>query len=127
MASVFFNSGRARQYLHTFFTAGYVLDITQGLKLKPSFLLKYADGAPLELDLNANLWLYDMFAVGLSYRSGDSIDALFEFQITPQFAVGYAYDYTLTPLGRYTSGSHEIMVRYEFAFGKSRIITPRYF
>ncbi|MCS7018867.1 MAG: type IX secretion system membrane protein PorP/SprF [Cytophagales bacterium] len=123
----FIGSNRARQYRHAFFTSGYVFDVTKGLKLKPSFLLKYVDGAPLEIDLNANLWLYDMFAVGLSYRSFDSIDALFEFQVTPQLSLGYAYDYTLTPLGRYTSGTHEIMIRYEFGFGKSRIITPRYF
>ncbi|WP_448519228.1 PorP/SprF family type IX secretion system membrane protein, partial [Rhodoflexus sp.] len=123
----FIGSNRARQFRHAFFTSGYVFDLNKGLKLKPSFLLKYVDGAPLELDLNANLWLYDMFAVGLSYRSFDSIDALFEFQVTPQLSVGYAYDYTLTPLGKYTSGTHEIMIRYEFGFGKSRIITPRYF
>lgn len=123
----FIGNNRARQYRHAFLTSGYVFDITKGLKLRPSFLLKYVDGAPLELDLNANLWLYDMFAVGLSYRSFDSIDALFEFQVTPQLSLGYAYDYTLTPLGRFTSGTHEIMIRYEFGFGKSRIITPRYF
>lgn len=125
--TVFNVTDRARQYNHIFITTGYVFNINQSLKLKPSLLLKYVNGAPLELDINANLWLFDMFAVGLSYRTRDSIDALFEFQITPQLGIGYAYDYTLTPLGKYTSGSHEIMIRYELGFGKRRIITPRYF
>jgi type IX secretion system PorP/SprF family membrane protein len=125
--AVFQIGDRAQQYRHLFLTTGYVFDLNKSLKLKPSILMKFVQGAPIEFDFNANLWLFDMFAVGLSYRTRDSIDALFEFQVTPQLGIGYAYDYTLTPLGKYTSGSHEIMVRYEFGFKKSRIITPRYF
>ena len=125
--SVFQIGDRAQQFRHLFLTTGYVFDINKSLKLKPSILMKFVEGAPIEFDFNANLWLFDMFAVGLSYRTRDSIDALFEFQVTPQLGIGYAYDYTLTPLGKYTSGSHEIMVRYEFGFSKTRIITPRYF
>jgi type IX secretion system PorP/SprF family membrane protein len=125
--AVFQIGDRAQQYRHLFLTTGYVFELNKSLKLKPSILMKFVQGAPIEFDFNANLWLFDMFAVGLSYRTRDSIDALFEFQVTPQLGIGYAYDYTLTPLGKYTSGSHEIMVRYEFGFKKSRIITPRYF
>lgn len=125
--SVFQIGDRAQQFRHLFLTTGYVFDLNKSLKLKPSILMKFVQGAPIQFDFNANLWLFDMFAVGLSYRTRDSIDALFEFQVTPQLGIGYAYDYTLTPLGKYTSGSHEIMVRYEFGFKKSRIITPRYF
>jgi type IX secretion system PorP/SprF family membrane protein len=125
--AVFQVGDKASQYRHLFLTTGYVFDLNKSLKLKPSILVKFVQGAPVEFDFNANLWLFDMFAVGLSYRTRDSIDALFEFQVTPQLGIGYAYDYTLTPLGKYTSGSHEIMLRYEFGFSKTRIITPRYF
>jgi len=125
--TVFQVGNKASQYRHLFVTTGYVFNINKSLKLKPSVLMKFVQGSPVEFDFNANLWLFDMFAVGLSYRTGDSVDALFEFQVTPQLGIGYAYDYTLTSLGKYTSGSHEIMVRYELGFGKRRIITPRYF
>jgi type IX secretion system PorP/SprF family membrane protein len=125
--TVFQVGDKAQQYRHLFITTGYVFNINKSLKLKPSVLVKFVQGSPIEFDFNGNLWLFDMFAVGLSYRTGDSVDALFEFQVTPQLGIGYAYDYTLTPLGKYTSGSHEIMVRYELGFGKRRIITPRYF
>lgn len=125
--TVFQVGDKAQQFRHLFVTTGYVFTLNKSLKLKPSVLMKFVQGSPIEFDFNANLWLFDMFAVGLSYRTGDSVDALFEFQVTPQLGIGYAYDYTITPLGRYTSGSHEIMVRYELGFGKRRIITPRYF
>lgn len=121
------DSDGARQYRHYFVTAGYVFDLNAALKLKPSFLVKVVEGAPMQMDINANLWLYEKVGLGLSYRSGDSIDALLEFQLSHQFKLGYAYDYTLTELRRYNSGSHEIMLRYQFSVNRSKIITPRFF
>lgn len=116
-----------RQNLHYFITAGYVFTLNDVLKLKPSALVKVVHGSPVQLDLNANLWIHDVVAIGASYRSGDSIDALLEFQITPQLRIGYAYDFTLTKLQQYNSGSHEVMIRYEFGFDKGKILSPRYF
>ncbi|RYE56046.1 MAG: type IX secretion system membrane protein PorP/SprF, partial [Sphingobacteriales bacterium] len=40
---------------------------------------------------------------------------------------GYSYDYSTTSLRTFNSGSHEIMLRYEFGFGSSKILSPRYF
>ena len=41
--------------------------------------------------------------------------------------IGYAYEYTLTKIGNYNRGSHEIILGYDFGFEKKRVITPRYF
>jgi type IX secretion system PorP/SprF family membrane protein len=116
-----------RQAQHYFLSSGYVFKLNQNLVLKPSLLLKYVDGAPLELDLNANMWFYGLLGIGASYRTGDSFDALLELQLNNQLRLGYAYDYSLTDLQKYNYGSHELMLKYEFSFKKSRIITPRYF
>ncbi len=121
------SSYKDRQSRHYFITAGYVFELNHALKLKPSALLKVVHGSPVELDINANLWFHDRVAVGLSYRTGDSMDVLLEFQATPQLRFGYAYDYSLTRLQNFNSGSHEIMVRYEFGFDKGKILSPRYF
>lgn len=118
---------RARQSRHAFLMTGYVFSLKEHIKLKPSILVKYVDGAPLEVDFNANVWFFDMIGLGASLRTGDSFDLLAELQIDRRIRIGYAYDYTLTNLTRYNSGSHEIMLRYQFSFEKTRIITPRYF
>ncbi|RZL05534.1 MAG: type IX secretion system membrane protein PorP/SprF, partial [Pedobacter sp.] len=47
--------------------------------------------------------------------------------ISEKLRIGYSYDHTITKLGGFNSGSHEIMVRYEFGFTKNRIVAPRYF
>lgn len=114
-------------YNHMFAIAGYVFTINEDVKLKPSFLYKFVKGAPMELDLNANLWLYDVLGLGVSYRTGDAVVGMVEIQVRNNFRVGYSYDYTITQLQKYNSGSHELILRYEFGFGKTKVITPRYF
>ena len=53
---------------------------------------------------------------------------MLEYNITPQLRAGYAYDYTLTDIANYSSGSHEIMLGFDFGRDvgiKTR--SPRYF
>lgn len=121
------NGLAAKQYLHLFVTSGVVVDLGQDFKLKPSFLFKGVMGAPLQLDLNANLWIKDRVSIGAQYRTQDAFAGLFEIQVSDQLRVGYSYDHTVSKLAKYNSGSHEIMVRYEFGYSKSRTVSPRYF
>jgi type IX secretion system PorP/SprF family membrane protein len=118
---------RAAQYRHLFVSSGYVFDLSPNVKLKPAVQLKTVGGAPLQVDVNANAWFYDRFAVGVSYRTGDAVLGMIEIQANNQFRIGYAYDYTISELTRYNSGSHELMLRYELGFRRNRIISPRYF
>jgi len=115
----------SKQYLHAFVLSGYVFELDPMLKLRPSFLLKAVGGAPLQADINANLWFKDTFSIGMSYRTKADISFLFEVQATDQIRVGYTYDRSLTKLVQFNSGSHEIMLRYEFGFSKNNFITPR--
>ena len=95
--------------IHYFFTSGYSFDINDDVQLKPSFLLKATSGAPLEADLNTNVWLKNVLGLGLSYRTAESVLGMAELQISPQFRFGYAYD---MPFKR--PNSHELFLRYEF-------------
>jgi type IX secretion system PorP/SprF family membrane protein len=115
------------QKQHFFAMAGYVIPASQTVAVKPSLLMKYVQGAPLEADINVNTWFHDRVAVGVSYRTGDAIVGLLEMQINPQLRFGYAYDMTLTRIREYGRGSHELMLRYELGFAKKKILTPRYF
>lgn len=122
-----FTDNRAVKYRHVFFMTGYVIPLSPTVVWKPSLLTKFVKGAPVSFDINTNFWFYDRFAVGASYRTGSAVLGMAEFQITPQFRLGYAYDYGLNALQRYNAGTHEIMLRYEFSFDKSKVLSPRYF
>ena len=134
-----YNSGdlRSVQRRQAYLAAGFVVGISPGIKMKPSMLVKYSEGAPLGFDGNINFWFADRIAIGASIRrnqfsswtqySTDALVGLLEVQLTDQFRFGYAYDRTMNRFQSVAPSSHEIMIRYEFGFGKNRILTPRYF
>ncbi|WP_158209162.1 type IX secretion system membrane protein PorP/SprF [Myroides phaeus] len=116
-----------RQRANFYLMGGYVFELNPSLKLKPAFLAKAIEGAPLQVDLTANLLIVDKFTVGAAYRWDASVSALAGFQINENLFVGYAYDAETTKLARYNSGSHEIFLRFELFKRGGRINTPRFF
>ncbi len=116
-----------KQSLHLFLAAGYVFPVAEDFKLKPSFLIKGVKGAPIQADVNATLWIKDVFGIGAQYRTSADVAALIEVQASAQIRIGYSYDRSTTSLQNFNSGSHEIMLRYEFGFPKGKTLSPRYF
>ena len=111
----------------TYFSAGALLRFSDLFKVKPSMLLRYSMSEPLEVDLNVNLIIADLVWIGGSYRIAEkAVVALLDLQLTPQLKLGYSYDYQMGHLNNYTSGTHEVSLRYEFEFSVSAT-SPRYF
>ena len=101
--------------IHYFLTGGYVFTLNDHLKLKPAFMTKAVSGAPLSIDFTTNVLINNIFEAGVGYRLRDSMSGLVNFKVTPTLRVGYAYDYTLSNLGRFNSGSHEIMLLFDLS------------
>lgn len=112
---------------HLFANAGYVFDINEDVKLKPSTMVKMVSGAPIETDINVNVWLKDVLGFGASYRTGDAFVGMVELQANSNLRFGYAYDMPFNPLKYFTKGSHELMLRYEIGNFKTKIKSTRYF
>ena len=119
------NVTTASEKMHYFLTSGFVFDLSESLKLKPSAMVKAVSGAPLSVDLSANLLINETFELGLSHRLDDSVSAILGFQVNQDFRIGYAYDHTITRFGTFNSGSHEIMLL--FNFNRRNLKSPRFF
>lgn len=113
--------------LHLYLASGFVVNLNQDLALKPSVLVKAVSGAPVEFDFNTNLWIQNFLSLGFSYRTGDAIVGMAELQLNKQLRFGYAHDKAFTELGNYNTGTHELMLRYEFGAGTGKVASPRYF
>lgn len=119
----------ALERISYYFTGGYVFDLSESTKFKPSFLVKTTNGAPLSYDLTANFLFNDVFWLGAGYRINERTSALggiVDFQVSKQLRIGYAYEYPFSKLNRYTNSSHEILLMFEI-FKSKRIKSPRYF
>ncbi|MCP1997470.1 type IX secretion system membrane protein PorP/SprF [Flavobacterium sp. HSC-61S13] len=116
-----------KQKMNFFLIGGHVFDLSPSLKLKPAFLVKGVQGAPLQVDVSANFMIQEKFVVGAAYRWDAAFSGLLGFQVTDGLFIGYAYDAETTKLAHYNSGSHEIFLRFELFNRFNRITTPRFF
>jgi len=113
--------------LHFYLIGGYVFDLTDNLKFKPAVLARAVSGAPVEFDVSANFMFMEKFVLGAGYRFDDSVSALAGFQISRDFFIGYAYDFTTSELNKYNNGTHEILLRFQMNKKTSQIKSPRFF
>lgn len=109
---------------HYFLTAGYVFDINDYIKFKPSTLIKSELSSEISFDANANFMFYDRFEVGASYRYEDAISALASVRATDWLQFGFAYDATQSNL---KEPSYEAFVIFDIFFKKKTYVSPRYF
>lgn len=119
----YFSIERVSYYLN----GGYMLEFNPQLKLKPTFLLKYTNGAPLSVDITANFLINERFWLGAAYRLNDAFGGMVSLQATDNFKFGYSYEFNTSDIRPYTSGSHELFINYEFDFPRPRCNCPNMF
>lgn len=132
----------AGQVKHYYLTSGYVFDLSENVKFKPSFLLKEDFRAPTNIDFNgfflfkSKYWLGATFRTGANLinskdldqtlRSRDAIVIMTDLNVTPSLRIGYSYTITVSSLSSYAG--HEILLGYYFREKtNSKMLTPRYF
>lgn len=115
----------ASEQMHYFFTSGYVFDIYDNLKLKPSTMIRGVKGAPLSVDISANLLWEEKFEFGISYRLDESFSGVVGFLLNENMRIGYSYDQNINNFGNYNFGSHEVMLLINF--NKRKLKSPRFF
>ncbi|MBL7942643.1 MAG: type IX secretion system membrane protein PorP/SprF [Flavobacteriales bacterium] len=111
---------------HAFLIAGMLFDVSNYVKFKPSILLKAVNGAPPGMDLTANFLLYDKLWVGAMYRLEDAVGMLVQYELNNRFKIGYSYDYVLSDIGKYSNGSHEIMLGLDLGSRQKGDLSPRH-
>lgn len=141
------SNNNAQEVRHYFATAGLVVGKHEGnFKFYPSTMMKFAKQTPIDFDVNANFLFYNRIWLGAGYRfggnyyvdneqvkvgKGSAVIGMAKFMIVKNLEIGYAYDYTMSDLKSYQSGSHEFLLNFKFDRKKNsidgmRITTPRY-
>jgi type IX secretion system PorP/SprF family membrane protein len=119
----------AKEQMNFYLITGYVWDVNPFLKFKPTLLAKVVQGAPLQVDVSANIMMSDKFILGVAYRWDAAVSGLVGFNISEGFMIGMAYDRETTELGNasFNDGSFEIILRYDFIMTKGNLRSPRFF
>ena len=106
---------------------GAIFSLNDHIEFQPVLLASYNRNAPFDLDINLGFSFFDALFAGLTYRLDDSADLLVAYQITKQFRLGAAYDFTMSELSQKTTGSFEIMAQYRFMYDDLGIRNLRFF
>jgi type IX secretion system PorP/SprF family membrane protein len=113
---------------HYYFMTGLVIGRQSTIKFKPSFIARAVEGAPFSSEITGQLIFNDALWAGASYRFNQAIGLLAGLQISPQLMIGYSFDFPVSELKPFDTGTHEVVISYDFkGFMKEKLISPRYF
>ncbi|MDF2450243.1 MAG: putative rane protein [Bacteroidota bacterium] len=106
---------------HMYAALGYTFLLSKKISLQPTLLVKFNSPAPVQPELGMRLIYKNNFWIGGSYRTNESASALFGLMIKDKLSIGYSYDIITSKLKTYTTGSHEIMLSYQFIKPKKKL------
>ncbi|MBN4072213.1 type IX secretion system membrane protein PorP/SprF [Flavobacteriales bacterium AH-315-E23] len=99
---------------HVFVMGGYKFEVGGDFEVEPSVLMKYVAPTPVQFDLSAKVIYQKMFWLGGSFRTDDAMSVLVGYSFEEKLFFGYSYDFTITDLKNYSSGTHEVMLGIRF-------------
>ncbi|MFB0924731.1 MAG: type IX secretion system membrane protein PorP/SprF [Vicingaceae bacterium] len=113
--------------VHYFLHLGYRFELNPKSDFNVSTFIKQVSGTSLQYDINVQYEYMKKVGIGVSYRSSNEVLGIISYQLIPELKLAYAYEYGLGEIGDYSSGSHEVMLIYQFAPPKKTIISaPRF-
>lgn len=123
----FNNYSTEAELRHLFLMGGYIFDLSENLRFKPTALGKFISGAPVQFDLTTNFLISDRVWLGAMYRTGDSYGFLAQWIISNKLRFGYSVDFATSKLSGYQNGTHEVMVSYEISKATEKMTAIRLF
>ena len=99
---------------HYYIMGGYKFDISPEFVIQPSILMKSSDSfRSFQIDLNVRVFYMDDYWAGLSFRTNDAMVIMAGLKVS-QYYFGYAFDYSLSNIRKYSFGSHEFLLAVKF-------------
>ena len=95
-----------------FLTFGYRFELNDQFSMQVNSLGKFTPRIMPQGDINVLTTYNNMIGLGVGYKSLGFATTYLEYTYDDVVTIGYAYDFTLTKLANYSSGSHEVLIKY---------------
>lgn len=106
-----------------YFFGGYNFDLGEKWVLKPTTLVQLIETGTVQFEGSVIATFNNIFWFGGSYRHDDAAVAMAGAQAGP-FRFGYSYDFTLSDIADYSTGSHEVFLELQLWTGDNASRTP---
>jgi type IX secretion system PorP/SprF family membrane protein len=114
----------ARQKLHHYGFAGYRMEFGNDWAFIPSLMLKYVQGAPAGIETNFRFNYASKAWFGAAFRPQDAVSGFVGFHLNNKLNLAYSYDYNISELNTFNSGSHEIILGIRFVRTGEKLYKP---
>ncbi len=108
-----FTSYNSNLAFHYNAIVGYTFEFPKKkFDLQPSFMIKYTNPIPMQWTgmikgtFNNKIW------AGLIFRSDDALGLSLGIKLKERLNIGYGFDYSVSKIRKYNSGSHEVMLSF---------------
>ncbi len=99
---------------HFYASAGYKFNLNDNFKIEPSTCIKYVKPAPLQFDIGLRAIYQEKIWIGGAFRYLDAVSAMVGYVMQGNITFAYSYDFTLTNIKKYSTGTHELMIGIKF-------------
>ena len=97
---------------HFFAMAGYKYETYQEWIIEPMVFVRASQYVPVQFEVSGRMHIKTL-NFGLGYRSNNDICLLFGMKVG-RYYMAYSFDYSFDNIIQYSSGSHEIVLGYNF-------------
>ncbi len=104
---------------HFYATAGYTFDLGNNFKLNPTLVANYVNPAPPQVDIGARILYMNKVWIGGGYRTMDAAYAMVGYVYQQNLTIGFSYDYAITDIHNYSTGTTELYIGIKFNKHKS--------
>lgn len=98
-----------KQLRHYYLMGGYRFYFSQNHELEPSTLIKMTERLTFQADLGAKYYYKQDYWAGIYFRTDKTLITLVGVRFN-QVYIGYAFDYNLSSIKKYSWGSHELVL-----------------
>lgn len=118
-----FNFNGMHYYLHI----GQRFNVGNNNQINMSTLVKEVGGAPVQVDVNAQFLYNQRVGFGASWRTSGEVLGILSIYFMPELLLSYAYEHNYAQIGKFSSGTHEVMLVYRFVPPKVPVVeVPRF-
>lgn len=109
------NNTKLKNVYYTYFGYRIFTDLFEDVLINPSFLAKYVEGAPLQVDLNVLVNYKNKFEFGGGYRSSNTLNFLAGFHLSVNSRLIFTYNKSLESV--VLPDTYGVVLNYRFGKG----------
>lgn len=96
---------------HYYITGGYRFPINSNFEVNPSLVIRASKADNFDVDINCKFVIMKYLSLSLSARTNRNIFGILGIEYE-RYSFGYVYNYTISNVMKYNSGTHQIVIGY---------------